>query len=107
MKKAENKHTFQGVPILSMVYIIFTSHFFYESVKKKMGNSRLYWVCWVMILIILDKMFIEVPNFTSLISENHRTQTQYDDALIIKLFAFQFANSYASCFYIAFFRGVS
>lgn len=39
--------------------------------------------------------------------ENHRTQTRYDDALIIKLFAFQFANSYASCFYIAFFRGVS
>ena len=39
-------------------------------------------------------------------AENHRTQTQYDDALIIKLFAFQFANSYASLFYIAFFRGV-
>ncbi|XP_060551191.1 anoctamin-4-like isoform X4 [Ruditapes philippinarum] len=37
--------------------------------------------------------------------ENHRTQTQYNDALIIKLFAFSFANTYASCFYIAFFRG--
>ncbi|KAL3880795.1 hypothetical protein ACJMK2_033006 [Sinanodonta woodiana] len=37
--------------------------------------------------------------------ENHRTQTQFDDALIIKLFVFQFANNYASCFYIAFFRG--
>ncbi|GFS09142.1 anoctamin [Elysia marginata] len=37
--------------------------------------------------------------------ENHRTQTRYDDALIMKLFAFQFVNSYASCFYIAFFRG--
>ncbi|KAL4230087.1 hypothetical protein ACF0H5_010472 [Mactra antiquata] len=37
--------------------------------------------------------------------ENHRTQTQFNDALIIKLFAFSFANSYASCFYIAFFRG--
>ena len=43
----------------------------------------------------------------AVITENHRTQTAYDDALIIKLFAFQFANSYASCFYIAFFRGVS
>ena len=31
----------------------------------------------------------------------------YDDALIIKLFAFQFVNSYTSCFYIAFFRGVN
>ncbi|XP_063415358.1 anoctamin-4-like isoform X1 [Mytilus trossulus] len=37
--------------------------------------------------------------------ENHRTQTSYDDALIVKLFAFQFANNYASCFYIAFVRG--
>ncbi|XP_076446692.1 anoctamin-7-like isoform X2 [Babylonia areolata] len=37
--------------------------------------------------------------------ENHRTQTKFDDALIFKLFAFQFVNSYASCFYIAFFRG--
>jgi hypothetical protein len=37
--------------------------------------------------------------------ENHRTQTEYDDSLIMKLFAFQFANSYTSLFYIAFFRG--
>ncbi|XP_028401787.1 anoctamin-4-like isoform X2 [Dendronephthya gigantea] len=37
--------------------------------------------------------------------ENHRTQTSYDDALIVKLFAFQFVNSYASLYYIAFFRG--
>ncbi|KAL8594587.1 hypothetical protein ACOMHN_002142 [Nucella lapillus] len=36
--------------------------------------------------------------------ENHQTQTRYDDALIFKLFAFQFANNYASCFYIAFFQ---
>lgn len=37
--------------------------------------------------------------------ENHRTQTKYDDSLIIKLFVFQFVNNYSSCFYIAFFRG--
>ncbi|CAH1778359.1 unnamed protein product [Owenia fusiformis] len=37
--------------------------------------------------------------------ENHRTQTAHDNALIIKLFAFQFANCYSSLFYIAFFRG--
>ena len=39
--------------------------------------------------------------------ENHRTQTAYDDALIIKLFAFQFVNNYASLIYIAFFKVVS
>ncbi|XP_071950659.1 anoctamin-7-like isoform X2 [Antedon mediterranea] len=39
--------------------------------------------------------------------ENHRTQTMYEDALIIKLFAFQFVNSYTSLFYIAFFRDLT
>ncbi|CAG2218074.1 unnamed protein product [Mytilus edulis] len=39
--------------------------------------------------------------------ENHRTQTSFDNALIIKMFAFEFVNNYSSCFYIAFFqRGV-
>ncbi|GFN81556.1 anoctamin [Plakobranchus ocellatus] len=49
---------------------------------------------------VYDMLAIWLTNW-----ENHRTQTRYDDALIMKLFAFQFVNSYASCFYIAFFRG--
>ena len=32
--------------------------------------------------------------------ENHRTQTQWEDALIVKAFFFQFLNSYTSLFYI-------
>ncbi|KAL1434021.1 hypothetical protein MTO96_012020 [Rhipicephalus appendiculatus] len=36
--------------------------------------------------------------------ENHRTRSMYNDALVIKLFAFQFTNTYASLFYTAFFR---
>ncbi|CAN8012322.1 unnamed protein product, partial [Ixodes pacificus] len=38
--------------------------------------------------------------------ENHRTRSMYNDALVIKLFAFQFTNTYASLFYTAFFREV-
>jgi anoctamin-10/anoctamin-7 len=34
--------------------------------------------------------------------ENHRTNTQYEDALIAKTFIFQFVNSFSSLFYIAF-----
>ncbi|XP_060078279.1 anoctamin-10-like [Ylistrum balloti] len=49
---------------------------------------------------VYDYMAVKLTDW-----ENHRTQTMYDDALIIKLFAFQFANNYASSFYIAFFRG--
>ncbi|XP_055895106.1 anoctamin-4-like isoform X2 [Biomphalaria glabrata] len=49
---------------------------------------------------IYDKLAVVLTDW-----ENHRTQTSYDDSLIIKLFAFQFVNSYASCFYVAFLRG--
>ncbi|RYH21304.1 hypothetical protein EON65_21005 [archaeon] len=37
--------------------------------------------------------------------ENHRTDTSYEDSLIIKMFVFQFINSYASFFFIAFIAG--
>eukprot|EP00004_Rigifila_ramosa_P014061 TRINITY_DN3168_c0_g1_i2.p1 TRINITY_DN3168_c0_g1~~TRINITY_DN3168_c0_g1_i2.p1 ORF type:complete len:348 (-),score=70.21 TRINITY_DN3168_c0_g1_i2:26-1069(-) len=36
--------------------------------------------------------------------ENHRTQTEWDDALISKSFVFQFVNSYGTLFYIAFWK---
>ena len=35
-------------------------------------------------------------------NENHRTDTMYEDALSVKIFVFQFLNSYASFFFIAF-----
>ncbi len=35
--------------------------------------------------------------------ENHRTITEYEDNLTMKVFCFQFINSYASFFYVAFF----
>lgn len=34
--------------------------------------------------------------------ENHRTDTEYENSLIAKTFVFQFVNSFASLFYIAF-----
>lgn len=36
--------------------------------------------------------------------ENYRTDTEYEDALIAKTFVFQFVNSFASLFYIAFIK---
>lgn len=36
--------------------------------------------------------------------ENHRTQTEWDDALTVKSFLFQFVNNYFTLFYIALFR---
>merc|ERR550532_441460 len=37
--------------------------------------------------------------------ELHRTQTSYDNSLIVKIYVFQFINYYASIFYIAFVKG--
>ena len=36
--------------------------------------------------------------------ENYRTQTEYDDALIIKTFSFQFLNNYFLLFFIGFLK---
>lgn len=38
--------------------------------------------------------------------ENFRTQTEYNDGVIIKNFAFQFVNNYFVLFYIAYLRQV-
>jgi len=37
--------------------------------------------------------------------ENYRTETEYSNALIYKIFSLYFVNSYTSLFYIAFFKG--
>eukprot|EP00731_Ephydatia_muelleri_P029832 Em0021g355a len=37
--------------------------------------------------------------------ELHRTQTDYDDSFVVKVYLFQFVNFYSSIFYIAFFKG--
>ena len=37
--------------------------------------------------------------------ENHRTETDYEDALVAKVFIFQLVNSFAALTYIAFIKG--
>mmetsp|Transcript_24062 Transcript_24062/g.80868 ORF Transcript_24062/g.80868 Transcript_24062/m.80868 type:complete len:748 (-) Transcript_24062:672-2915(-) len=58
---------------------------------------------------LMNAVFISLMNiFWSFVAvrlnewETHRTDTQFEDALIFKTFAFQFVNSYVSLFYIAF-----
>ena len=56
-------------------------------------------VCWQVMNIIYGGMAISLTDH-----ENHRTDTEYEDSLIAKTFVFQFVNSYASLFYIAYFK---
>lgn len=37
--------------------------------------------------------------------ELRRTQTEFDDSLVLKIYMFQFVNYYSCIFYIAFFKG--
>lgn len=47
--------------------------------------------------MIYEVMAVKLTNL-----ENHSTDTLYEDALILKLFIFQFINSYSSFFFLAF-----
>ena len=38
--------------------------------------------------------------------ENHKTVSSYQEALVLKLFTFNFINSYGSLFYLSYFRNV-
>ena len=38
-------------------------------------------------------------------AEMHRTQSEFEDQLIFKVFIFQFVNFYSSIIYIGFFKG--
>ena len=49
--------------------------------------------------VICRKVAIKLNDY-----ENHRTNTEYESALVFKIFVFQVINSYASLTYIAFFK---
>mmetsp|Transcript_21436 Transcript_21436/g.30713 ORF Transcript_21436/g.30713 Transcript_21436/m.30713 type:complete len:368 (+) Transcript_21436:20-1123(+) len=52
--------------------------------------------------ITLFNMLYQVIAVQLTDGENYRTDTNYEDSLIVKLFVFQFINSYASFFFLAF-----
>ena len=59
---------------------------------------------------VINAIQIQVANYLYQLAaweltkrENHRTLTANEDALITKIFAFQFVNSYGSFFYVGFF----
>ena len=65
---------------------------------------------WGMIMVFsILALYIEISGgyFTDIAAqltdgENHQTDTDYEDALVLKSFIFNFLNSYTSLFYIAF-----
>ncbi|CAH1250459.1 ANO1 [Branchiostoma lanceolatum] len=58
----------------------------------------------LIVILILDEIYGSVAAFLTNL-ECPRTETEYEDKLIFKLFLLKFVNSYASIFYVAFFKG--
>ncbi|CAF4261240.1 unnamed protein product [Didymodactylos carnosus] len=58
----------------------------------------------LIVIMILGKVY-EILAYKLTQWEMHRTQTDFDNHLTIKVFLFQFINFYSSIFYVAFFKG--
>nr|CDS25633.2 protein of unknown function DUF590 [Hymenolepis microstoma] len=59
-------------------------------------------VCIFILKFVYDKIAVKLTDM-----ENHRTQSEYDDSLTLKLYLLQFVNFYSSIFYIAFIQGTT
>ena len=55
------------------------------------------------VIQIMNGVFLQLSVYLT-DGENHRLESDYEESLIAKLYLFQFINSYAMLFYIAFFR---
>lgn len=60
-------------------------------------------VLWI---VVMNTVYTKVATILNDL-ENHRTDTQYEDALITKTFLFQFFNSYSALLYVAFIKAVN
>lgn len=94
------------IGVIGCVSVIFYLQYYFNSSKnadeKNDGNTFVSILSAVQIIILNYLYQDRAIDLTNM--ENHRTDTEYDDALIGKLFAFSFVNSYASLFFIAFIK---
>merc|ERR1711907_308372 len=65
-----------------------------------MMASTLQALCTVALNVVYKEIAQVMVNL-----ENHRTDEEWENAIINKVFIFQFINSYFSLFYIAFLKG--
>ncbi|KAL5107123.1 hypothetical protein TcWFU_009406 [Taenia crassiceps] len=59
-------------------------------------------ICIFILKLVYDRIAVVLTDM-----ENHRTQSEYDDSLTLKLYLLQFVNFYSSIFYIAFIQGTT
>ena len=77
-----------------------------SSFKEEHCKSRLPMV-GTAISVVFVMLFSKVYKLTGVLLvgfENYRTQTEFDDVLIVKSFGFQFVNTYYLLFYLCFLK---
>jgi hypothetical protein len=74
------------------------------SLQNQIDNSEASYIASALTtaLILTLNMIYQVVAKRLTDNENLRTDTQYEDSLSVKIFVFQFINSYASFFFLAF-----
>jgi len=85
-----------------VVAIIFLRAVLVESTSSSVGTSITSAINAIQIMIfnvIYSKIALKLNSY-----ENHRTDTEYYDHLIAKMFLFKFVNSYSSLFWYAYYR---
>ncbi|XP_076344099.1 anoctamin-2-like isoform X2 [Tachypleus tridentatus] len=55
-------------------------------------------------IMVFNMIYARIATYLTEL-EMHRTQTEYENSLTLKMFLLQFVNYYSSIFYIAFFKG--
>lgn len=107
-KRIRNKFIMQsmlviGSMILLVLGVVASIYVIRTALTHDIGSRAQY------VASILNAVQIQVFNFVYTIladslteRENHRTDTEFEDAMIQKLFVFQFVNSYSSFFFLAF-----
>jgi len=101
---------FIGIVAICIVAIFFLKAFLLDSPNDKniaIGGTALGGIIASLLNAIQIQIFNAIYGWASIKLndfENHRTDTEYEDNLIVKTFLFQFVNSYASLFYIAFLK---
>lgn len=94
--------------VLAVVAGIFTLRIFLSQMRALVvGGTQLGGIITALINAIQIQVLNAIYNVIAIRLtqyENHRTDTEYEDSLIAKTFIFQFVNSFASLFYIAFIK---
>jgi hypothetical protein len=93
-----------GGLILLVAGVVVSIYVLRYSIVNYVGDSNAQTIASIANAVQIQVMNMVYSFLANALSEreNHRTDTQFEDSMITKIFLFQFVNSYASFFFLAF-----